>query len=590
MANAGILPLGVCVLPERPNNAARTVSYPSYVHEILGHAGICYSTLAIEDLPDALPGLRLLLTVGETALDEDIAAKLRTWVQEGGAWLSVAGVCGLGDMFGVEVEPPACKSWGGGLGTLGEGYLTLEQAHPALGHLKIPLHYFNGIPVRAVGVTALAGTLDAHGRATSRAAMTEIRVGEGLCLLIAPDVTGTVVRIQQGVAVTRDGVPAPDGTAPNCDNVLKAGDGGVLDWLLDRQPVPGVPGLSAFLQPIADQWREILLRAIFHLAAKQGVPLPVLWLYPRDLPALGHISHDTDGNDPACALAMLEVVESAGINTTWCVLPPGYPAEVIGAIRAAGHELAMHYDAMSEGTEWSETEFDRQWRSLVELFGGDRPVSNKNHFLRWEGDTEFFEWCANRGIQVDESKGATKTGEIGFTFGACHPYFPVDPKGEIIDVLELPVLTQDLLIFAPEKAAEPLMAAALRSHGVLHLLFHPAHIKTAGVADVLLGVVEKVKGQGMEWWPACRINAWERARRKARWSDYSSTSDDASVRFSVADSLPGASIMWLTPADGQFSVNGVVRPSRIVERWGFEFRSVTFDAEQDGEYALGIAL
>ena len=413
-------------------------------------------------------------------------------------------------------------------------------------------------------------------------------MGKGRCLLIAPDVTGTVVRIQQGTAVTRDGVPAADGTASLCDGVLKSDDGSVLDWLLDRQAVPGIPGFSAFLQPIADQWRETLLRALFYLAGKQEVALPVLWLYPRNLPALAHLSHDTDGNELSQANRLLEVLDMARMNSTWCVIPPGYPAELIAAIRRAGHELAMHYDAVSEGTVWSEEGFDNQWRQLVNLFGGERPLTNKNHYLRWEGDTEFFAWCAERGIQLDESKGVSKTGAAGFNFGTCHPYFPVDPNDRMIDVLELPTPTQDLVVFAPEEFAEQLLAVVLRHHGVLHLLFHPAHIEKPGVADALLNAVEKAKAQRLEWWTARQISAWERARRAVRWSNYAPTQDGVSVHVRVGDELPEVSIMWLTMPDVRVRVSGKVHKPQRVERWGFLFQSVTFDAERDSEYTLEI--
>src|SRR5205814_8812796 len=99
-----------------------------------------------------------------------------------------------------------------------------------------------------------------HQRETQRAALVMNQVGQGRCLLIAPDITGTVTRIQQGIAVTRDGVSAPDGSAPIADDVLKSGDGGVLDWCFYRQPVEGVTDLHAFLQPVADQWRALLFR------------------------------------------------------------------------------------------------------------------------------------------------------------------------------------------------------------------------------------------------------------------------------------------------------------------------------------------
>src|SRR5207253_735629 len=113
-------------------------------------------------------------------------------------------------------------------------------------------------------------------------------------------------------------------TAPLADGVLKSDDGQVLDWFFDREPVPGVPGMQAFLEPIADQWRDLLLRAIFYLAGSQKVPLPLLWYYPAGRPALGHLSHDTDGNDAPSGWELLDVLRGAGARSTWCVILPGY--------------------------------------------------------------------------------------------------------------------------------------------------------------------------------------------------------------------------------------------------------------------------
>ena len=48
------LPLGVCVFAEAGPNAARTVSYPRYIHEILAHAGVFYEHVA--HAMDALRG------------------------------------------------------------------------------------------------------------------------------------------------------------------------------------------------------------------------------------------------------------------------------------------------------------------------------------------------------------------------------------------------------------------------------------------------------------------------------------------------------------------------------------------------------
>jgi hypothetical protein len=578
-------PLGVCVLPSPRINAARTVSYPRYVHEILQHAGLCYSEVGIDDLAAALPTMRLLLTVGDAPLPDALAAEVRAWVEGGGRWIAVAGVAGQPDLFGVSVEAPSYTGFGGSVGTLGEGYMSPDAEHSALAHLAFPLHYFNGIPVQAKDAAVLARVLDSHQRTTARIAMCEKRVGVGACLLIAPDITGTVVRIQQGVGITRDGVPAPDGTAPQIDEMLKSDDGAVLDWYFDREPVADVPGFMAFLQPIADQWREVLLRAIFAQALASGVALPLLWLYPNNLPALAHLSHDTDGNDLALGKRMLEVVNEAGIHSTWCVIMPGYPRDFINQIAADGHELAMHYDAVSEGCPWSHDLFHQQWQGLVDLFG-QKPVSNKNHYLRWEGDMELFEWLVEHGIQLDQTKGASKTGEAGFNFGTCHPHFPVDMAGNVADVLELPTPTQDLEIFAPTALVYPLMQAALRHHGIMHLLFHPAHIAKPGVADAIFTAVRETQAAGMAWWTAAQINQWERARRQVVWSNYQAQDGAATVTLASGADLPGATLLWLGDNAMSIEADGNAIDSNVVTRWGFPFHAVTYDAHAQQQVSL----
>lgn len=584
MKTGEVFPLGVCVWPPPAPNRARTFLDAPYVHEILRHAGLCYSTVAPKQLAEQLQQLRILVTIGETDLAADLGEQLSSWVENGGVWLSVSGVCGLAELFGAVIDAPPFQGFGVGVSTLGEGYLQTQSEHPAVAHLQKPLHFFNGLAVRTtVDVDCVAQVLDAHGRATERAAILEKRVGKGRCLLIAPDLTGTVVRVQQGTAVTRDGVSAPDGSAPTADGVLKSDDGMVLDWILDRDPIPDVPGLQGFLHPIADEWREVLLRTIFHLAGQQNVQLPLLWLYPRALPAVAHISLDTDHNDPGQAQRTLENLAAVNAPATWCTILPGYDAELTAQIRNEGHELAMHFDAMSDGLPWTEASFDRQWRELSALFDGQAPLTNKNHYLRWEGDTELFEWCQKRGIQMDQSKGTSKSGEAGFNFGTCHPFFPLDPAGAIIDVLELPTPTQDLTVFVPFALLHPLLQAARRHHGVLHLLFHPAHIDKPGMAQAMRDSVTQARECGLEWWTARQLNDWERARRQTRW-----ISSENGCTLQTQAPLPEATILWLDAHENaqRAVVNGEECETQVVERWGCRFLAVALDAAEPGAYQL----
>jgi len=562
-------PVGVVLWPPPGPNLARTVTYTGVVSQTLRHYGVPYAEIAPEGLEAALPAIAVLITVGETA-DADLMKSVAGWVEQGGILIAVGGASGRPDLFGVSREAPAYSSWGGSLGMTGEGYLAVDGAHPVTDHVRKPLHFFNGGAFRPEpDARVLAWALDAHQRETSeRAAVVETSRGKGRCLLVAPDVPGAIVRIRQGIAVHHDGVPAPDGTGPICDEVLKSGDGGVLDWAFDRDDVDGVPGFRAFLEPVADRWAELLVRAVLWGASTAGVRLPLLWLYPRNLPALALLTHDSDGNDPTKAQSLLRVLEQARLRSTWCVMDPGYPPETVSAILAARHEPAFHYDAMSDGTAWSSQEFARQYRRIADHFGA-APVTNKNHYLRWEGDLEGFEWCIAHGIRVDQSKGASKTGEAGFNFGSCHPYRPVRRNGAELPILEIPTPTQDLIVFAPPAIARELQKAVLTCHGIHHLLFHPAHIETAGVAEALIEAVDHARAAGMEWWTAVQVADWEEARLGCTWS----RRGDA-WEIAASSNLPDASVLWLDP-DGP------------TERWGFGFRPEVRDITAGTTCPLG---
>jgi hypothetical protein len=557
------VPLGICVLNAPAENKAQPVNYAQYILEILAHAGLCHERIDPRQLGQALSHLKILVTVGEQDLGLDLSQQLAAWVRNGGAWLSVGGVCGMQSVLGVDHLAPSFANWGGGACLLGEGYMLARQKHPIVAHLARALHFFGGIALKSTGAQVLAGSLDAHCRNEYHNVLFEHRPEKGRTITLAVDLTGTVVRIQQGIAVTRDGVPAPDGSAPVADAVLKSGDGGVLDWILDRDPVKGAFGLNAFLEPIADLWREVFLRAIFHLATVQNLPLPMLWLYPRGLKSIAHLSHDSDNNEPEKARVLLEILREAQIHSTWCIILPGYDAALMNQIKQDGHELATHYDAMTgtEGLTWGEAQFHQQHQNLLALFG-ETPVTNKNHYLRWEGDTDFFDWCVAHRIQLDQSKGPSKTGEAGFNFGTCHPYLPVTFKNRMIDVLELATLTQDLVVFAPPALLDGLIDGVKRVHGVLHLLFHPAHLHRPEVCEALKTAIGRAKREGMEWWTARQINTWERARRTVQWNDVNIDRNRATVTLRTAHDLEDATVVWLSPR-GDF------------EGFGFRFSATT---------------
>ena len=466
-----------------------------YLAEILAHAGL--------NRP-ALEAVGLLVGPAPT---EDVAARVRA-----GAGAVLLGDPGpLAELAGVAVR-----------NTVDEGHVAFSPGWPA----DVPLHAFGGVAVTATDADVVAEWT--HGGA----AVTVRRVGAGAVVLIGADVCGSVVRIRQGWPVTTDGTPPPDGTAPVDEGILKCEDGLALDYQLDRAMPDGSPPPATFEhtyppagpapmfhRPHADLWAETLLEALYRVAEHMHAPLARLDYWPDGISAVAHMSHDSDSNTDDSARVALDTFAAAGVPVTWCVLHPGgYSARTYTDISAAGHELALHYNAMGDTDldEWGAENLLAQ-RDWLARTTGVTPVSNKNHYTRWEGGADFYHWCEAAGIRTDQSRGPSKQGTVGFPFGTCHPSFPLSDNGTMLDVLAVPLHTQDLWWTAVDAVRDVIMDQAQARHGIAHFLFHGRNmLRHPEVVAAVLATAQAARERGLPWWTSERIDDWERRRRGVR--------------------------------------------------------------------------
>jgi hypothetical protein len=543
-----------------------------YITEILQRAGLFFELLPSSQMESLFRRSKsIVLLAGHLPLALPQREALTNWVKNGGALIGAGGTSGMDEVFGVSGGSPAAEGW----------MKITAGDHPVTAGLRSSLHVFGGHAMKKGSAAALAELQTGNG-VSKGSAILENRFGAGRAILLGPDLLFSIVHIQQGLKVLQDGKPSPDGSAPLNDGLLKAEDGLVLDWQRDRTPTPPDAG-PLFMEPISDELREIIVRSVFHLASRQAITLPVLWYWPRSLKAVGHMSHDSDGNEPQKARALLEVMNRCQLKSTWCVLyPGGYPAEFYRTLTKQGFEIALHYDAMTGGehTSWSKDNFHFQHRWLMKEAGLESINANKNHYTRWEGRRDFWRWCEEAGFGSDETRGPSKKGTIGFPLGGSQPYFPLDDEADspcFLKVLEVNLLTQDLVVTCPPEYGHPLLDSALRHHGVAHFLFHPAHILKPGVADALAGLVDYGRARGLEWWTNRQICQWETARRavKARF--------DSADTFTLqaATALPQATLLLLRsqPEPRAIALNGQVTHATRWTLHGFEFDAVPVDMQ-----------
>lgn len=531
-----------------------------YLEEILDHAGMSWTHLN-QDWE------RIIIVHANEPLGGELKARIGHEVRTGAALICVGGTAGLDDLVGASESE-----------SINEGYIVSPNAtHAITARAHDPLHIFGGWKLRTSGGSSLGSFMDGGD------AINVNSVGRGVAVAFGPDISWSVAHIQTGIPVDADADPAPDGSAPLNDDILKAEDGLVLSWDEDRYQThsgeslnPSIPGIDVnypngdtpwFSVPVADELRDLLLRAIAWAANEIGAPLTCIDAWPEGTDAVGMISHDSDLNVDAHAQTTLKLLDQAGVKSTWCHMwgptyDNTYESSTFARVINAGHELALHYNAFDrDGGSWGQEHLKSQAAVVRNEAGVDVFMSNKNHYTRWEGRTEFYGWLIDEGIQIDQSRGPSKKGTVGYPFGSCLPSRPINPEtGQFYDILELPFQFQDLWLTTPEYQSEATIAQARRHHGVAHFLFHQIHLHTKPqVAAAFLAVIERGREAGLEWWRCADINDWERSRRKIRV-----TVDGGSleVRNAPASHTAVALVLSKTGEEGTF------------ERYGQHWRAV----------------
>ncbi|NED98995.1 hypothetical protein [Phytoactinopolyspora halotolerans] len=567
-------------------SADGSVAWWRYATEVLDHVRLPYRRLDLVDETATGDYVGLLVLTRTPALDDAAIDRLAAWVRAGGALLTVGEPGALAEVAGVSTA-----------GSVDDGHVRVAHDDDAWTQAPdVPVHAIGGVRLQPADTTVrVLATWDDG----DTAAITARRVGAGVVVCCAADVWQSIVRIQQGYPVHHDGQPAADGSAPIDDGILKCEDGLALDFTADRALPPGEPamqtyehtippasGLPMFHRPHADLWRSVFLQILWWTADQVDVVTPWLHYWPAGVPAVGHMSHDADQNVEEHGRTALEVFDEADVSVTWCQLyPGGYRPETYAAVSAAGHEQALHYNAMHDAdiATWGWPQFRAQYAWAQAVTGTERIVSNKNHYTRWEGWTEFYDWCERVGIEIDQSRGPSKQGTIGFPFGTTHVSFPIagaDQGYRYYDVLNLPLHTQDLALAGHESIRDVIIDAALAQHGVAHFLFHGPHLhRRPATRKACLALADEVRRRGMQWWTSGRINAWERRRRGVRLA-VQRADDGWRVKTIADEGLPGAGILLPFPERADRNPyrlqdgDGTVTP---VRRHGREFLELTVD-------------
>ncbi|KRE36491.1 hypothetical protein [Paenibacillus sp. Soil724D2] len=552
--------------------------YTPYMFEILNYLGIVFSKWTPNSWMEHQPG-GITIVVG---LDDrsEWPSIFKQYCENGNSVLTIGSSFGLHDVLGLN-KPEGKK--------IQEGWIQWNDCKLAES-LRSSFHFFGASLVEPCPDTeALGSLIRRNGEVSLFPAFTMRPYASSYAAMICFDIAKSFCMIQQGISVEKDGLPASDGTASVDDDILKTDDGSVLDWLHDRDKADPMSA-AFFMYPIVDEMRIFFIRTLHLLHEKMGEAMVHSWFWPEGIDGIGHISHDSDGNSIDAAELMLEKLLEADIHSTWCVIMPGYPQSVYEKMIEAGHEIALHYNALSteENSLWDEEHFNLQLDRLNQQLKNRVSIkTNKNHYLRWEGDIQFYQWCERAGIAVEQSKGGTKQGNKGFLAGTCHPYIPVSnalERNRLMQVFSLPTLAWDppTALRCTLKEAQSIIELSAHVNGVVHFLFHPAALVNEEVGPALVDLVNYGRMQGLHWWTSKQLFRWLQIKRGIDVSVQPGTNEGKQLYISAQHPCKGLTVLitQLPSKMGIPSNNGTIRSIRFKQRFGLSFHEIILDVRQ----------
>lgn len=536
--------------------------FSSYVAEMLRYCGLFFEEVAQEDLLESAGTYDVLILSGPLTLLPGETEAIGNAVLGGSALLVLGATSGLETILGVEAGPVE----------IGEGYLQPSGPHAILDADEFPIHIFGGGAVRPTDANDLGTLLDVHGNKTLLSVLTLNKTNGGVAIFFGGNLGNAALRMRQGRFVDVDGIPAPDGTAPLEDGTLRTEDGLTLDWHLDRSGESETDP-PAFMHPQFDRLRAILFRSVLYCAEQIGKSLAVLWLHPRNAPATGMISFNSDGRDPQNAVSILHQANLVGLRGTWCVQHPGYHSDVYRVLRTRGNEIAVQYDP-TEG--WDRELLKIQSTQMVRVSGSKILTSVRTRQSMWRGRNDLYEWATDLGFSIEIGRGPFHLGTAGFVFGTCHPFRPIRPDGGTYGVTSVPYLVHNPGLISSSTRCLALVDAAVAAHGIVHFNIDTDQFDQKPVSEAFRNIVAHGRGSGVEWQTGEEIALWHRGRRQVRHL-MTVFPDGLALNVTTDFDLMEATILMMGPPVVAARANELQLKPVTVTRFGFQFNAVTLD-------------
>jgi len=526
--------------------------FGAYAAEILEAEGMdAFDRLDVSQMSAGVLGRYDVVVLGDSSLSASQVTLLTSWVNSGGNLIALrpdkqlAGLLGLADA-GT---------------TLSNAYLGVNTSTAAGAGIVGQTMQFHGAADRYTlnGATSIATLYSDAATATINPAVTLRDVGAngGQAAAFTYDLARSVVYTRQGnpawAGQERDGSP---GMRPN----------DLFYGASATDPQPDWVDTTKIAIPQADEQQRLFVNLIT-VMARDRVPLPRFWYFPRDNKAAIVLTEDDHGlggaigrfnqhiaaSPPNCSVVQWECIRS----TTYMYTSSPMTDAQANAYQSAGFEVALHVAATNGCGEWT-------YDSAFAIFSAQRlafhakypsvapPRTNRSHCVTWN------DWASvplvelAQGVQLDTNYYAYPGSWIGtkpgFMTGSGIPMQFANLDGSVIDVYQATTQMNDEAAQAYPFTVDALLDRALGPEGYFGYFVANAHADNA-VSPESDAILSSADAHNVPVISSAQLLDWMKARAASSFEAFSW--DGNTMNFEV-DADPDANgLRALLPVAGR---------------------------------------
>ena len=533
--------------------------FTQYYSEILNAEG--FNEYTVADIAAVTSGTLSnydIAILGDMSLTAAQVSMLSNWVNRGGHLIAMRPDEQLAALLGLTTRAS----------TLSNAYLQVKtDSGSGVGIIGQTIQFHGSADLYSVsGATAVATLYSDANTPTASPAVTLANAGTGQAAAFTYDLARSVVYTRQGnpawVGQDRDGQAPPF----RSDDLYfgAASFDPESDWV----------DLSKVAIPQADEQQRLLANLVLQMESADK-PLPRFWYFPSGFKAVLVLTGDDHGSfysgsatsqrfndDLADSAAGCSVADWTCVRATSYLFPQSLASNPLTNSQAAayvtqGFEIAMHGDSTPTCSNWTTSQLDSWYTSLLASFAAQfpslpAPKTHRMHCISWSDYDSQPKVELKHGIRLDTTyyywPPSWVNDQPGMFTGSGMPMRFADRDGNLIDVYQATTQMTDESGQSYPFNSDKLLDNALGATGFYGAFVVNAHDDQGSYPGIAPNVVSSAQSRGVPIISSLQLLTWVDGRNSSSFGAI--TWSGNTLTFNITQATGARNLQALLPTKG----------------------------------------